>query len=119
MDIAQIAQQYWGLLVAFVVGAGYIATHYSASIAYAKKRAVALMLAAEKRAEELILTDGPAKFAWVVDKGYDYLPAAVRIIVSKPLFKTIVQAVFDEAIAVAGAHVTAAPVATTQQQQQQ
>lgn len=97
-----ILTQYWGLAVAFVIGAAYVATHRTTALAYAKKRAIALMLTAEKRAEALILADGPAKFAWVVDKGYDMLPAAVRLFVSKPLFKTIVQALFDEAVALAG-----------------
>jgi hypothetical protein len=104
MNIVDIASNNWGIIVAFVIGVIYVITHYKTSVAYARKKAVSLMLAAEKKAEDLLLTDGPAKFAWVVDKGYDLLPAAVRLFVSKPLFKTIVQALFDEAVAFAQAH---------------
>ncbi|MCZ8512390.1 hypothetical protein O9H85_08080 [Paenibacillus filicis] len=102
--VQQIINQYWGIVSVFLFGVVYVITHYQASIAFAKKKAITLMLAVEKKAEQLALDNGQDKFNWVCDKGYDLLPSVVRLVVSKPLFKTIVQSLFDEAIAFAKQH---------------
>jgi hypothetical protein len=104
MAFIDLVSQYWGV-GAVAVGAGiYFVTHKSIAISYAKTKISKLMLAAEKAAEQLVLNTGSEKFDWVVDKGYDLLPSAVRIFISKPLFKSLVQELFDEAKAFALKH---------------
>lgn len=95
----------WGLLVIAAVAVFYFVTHRKVAIAYAVSRIKTGMLAAEKAAETLVLTNGQAKLAWVVDKGYDYLPAAVRLFVSKPLFAALIQREFNVAVAWAEKHI--------------
>lgn len=110
--LINVVSQYWGIGVAFVLGVAYILTHRQTALAYARRKAVTLMLAVEKRAETLVLADGPSKFAWVVSNGYDLLPAVVRIIISKPAFKLIVQELFDAAVAFADGHAVQTPAVT-------
>jgi hypothetical protein len=96
--------QYWGLISMFLGGVVYVATHYTWAKSFAKDKAIKLMFSAEARAEQLALSIGTEKFDWVVSSGYDLLPAPVRIFISKPLFSSIVQGLFDEAIKFAKAH---------------
>jgi hypothetical protein len=110
--------QYWGLISMFLGGVVYVATHYTWAKSFAKKKAIQLMFSAEARAEELALSLGAEKFSWVVDQGYNLLPAPVRVFISKPLFSTVVQSLFDEAIAFAKAHEIKKPVETTPTQPQ-
>jgi hypothetical protein len=92
-----ILSQYWGIIV-FLVGATmYVLTHKKIAKSYAKKKIASLMLSAEKGAEKLILENGQEKFDWVVDKGYDLMPSAVRVFIGKPLFKIIAQKLYDDA----------------------
>jgi hypothetical protein len=104
MNFIDLLIQYWGVGAVAIAGVGYFITHKKVAVAYAKKTIGALMLAAEKAAEEFVLNDGLAKFTWVVEKGYDYLPSAVRMFVSKPLFAKLVQALFDEAKQIIESH---------------
>ncbi len=99
----------WALIVTAVVSIGWVVMHRKTAVNYAKTHARIFMLAAEKRAETLLLENGAAKFAWVVDRGYDILPAMVRIFISKPAFRAIVQALFDEAIKLAASHGVTVP----------
>lgn len=106
----QLLEPYWGIIALVVMAALYVPTHYKASLSFTRKVALQFIFAAEKRAEELLLSTGQQKLDWVVDKGYDLMPAAVRIVVSKPLFRIIVQQVFDMAVSFAKKH---EPVVTT------
>lgn len=94
----------YGIIISVIVGILYSVTHRTAAFAYAKRKAATFMFAAEKHAEQLVLTTGASRLAWVVDLTYNVLPAAVRIIVSKPALTTAVQALFDDAIKLAGSH---------------
>lgn len=112
-----ILANYWGIGAVILVGFAYFITHKKVAIAYAKKRIGALMLAAEKGAEQLVLDNGQDKLDWVLDKGYDYMPAAVRLFISKPLFKEIIQELFNEAKSLVESHkqvVPTQPVAVDQ-----
>jgi hypothetical protein len=102
--------QYWGLISMFLGGVVYVATHYNVALGYAKKKAIVLMLSAEANAEQLSLANGQEKFNWVISHGYDLLPSNVRLFVSKPLFCTVVQSLFDQALAFAKAHESVKPV---------
>lgn len=103
-QILDLVSQYWGYGATAVVALGYYFTHRTTAIAYAKSKIKLLMLSAEKYSEKLVLDNGQAKFNWVVDKGYNMLPAPVRMFVSYAMFKEIAQSLFDEAIAFAKAH---------------
>jgi hypothetical protein len=109
MNFQQILNQYWGIIAAFIIGVVYVLTHRQWAVSYAKTLIPKLMLAAEKKCEELLLKDGAEKKDWVVSTGYDLLPSAVRMIVSKPFFSFLVQQLFDEAIAFAKAHLVDKP----------
>jgi hypothetical protein len=100
----QFIIQYWGIILVVVLAALYAVFHYKQSYEFAKKVAIKFIFIAEKKAEDFLLTNGPAKLAWVVDKGYDLMPAGVRLIISKPLFKMIVQQLFDAAVELAKEH---------------
>jgi hypothetical protein len=95
---------YWGAIIAFVIGVVYVLTHRQWAISYAKTLIPKLMLAAEKKCEELLLKDGADKKDWVISNGYDLLPSPVRMVISKPFFSFLVQQLFDEAMAFAKAH---------------
>lgn len=91
----RLLADFWGLIGMFIVGVLYIIMHRGIAMSQAKKTAMTLMLGAEKRAEQLLLVTGQDKFNWVIDKGYDLLPAAPRMFISKPAFRNIVQELFD------------------------
>lgn len=100
----QYVIHYWAIVLIILAAAIYVPLHYRQSLEFAKKVAIKFIFVAEKKAETFLLTNGPAKLAWVVDKGYDLMPAPVRLIVSKPLFKVIVQQIYDAAVEVAKEH---------------
>jgi hypothetical protein len=106
--------QYWGLIVCFLAGVIYVLTHRQASLTFAKKRAIELMFYVEKQAESMALEQGKDKLKWVTENGYDLLPAAVRVFVSKPMFQIIVQEVFDTIIGLAEKHRIDSPVEPVQ-----
>jgi hypothetical protein len=116
--ILNIVAQYWGIVggavLVIALGLfGWKASGKSANV-YAKDIAKAFMFLAEKRAEELLLATGEDKFKFVVNSAYDLFPSIVRTFISKPVFETIVQAVYDETIALVKAHQTQdQPVAAT------
>jgi hypothetical protein len=103
-QILDFISNYWGFGATAVGALGYYFTHKASATAFAKSKIKLLMLSAEKYAEQLALDNGQAKFNWVVDKGYNMLPAPVRMFVSYPMFKQITQTLFDEAIAFAKSH---------------
>jgi hypothetical protein len=97
MSFIDIIANYWGVIVAIVIGGGYYFTHKKTATALAKSKIKTLIFAAEKGAEDFVLDNGPAKLEWVVEKGYVLLPPLVKAFVSKDLFRTLVQSIFDEA----------------------
>ncbi|MFC0213756.1 hypothetical protein ACFFK0_15090 [Paenibacillus chartarius] len=101
--------EYGEPIAAFVLGVLYLILHRGIAMSQAKKTAMTLMLGAEKRAEQLILITGQDKFNWVVDKGYDMMPAALRMFISKPAFRTIVQDLFDNTVRMAKQYVEEVP----------
>jgi hypothetical protein len=109
MFIENLFVQYWGIAALAVLGVAYFVTHKKIALAYAKRKISSLMLAAEKGAEDLVLSNGQAKLQWVVDKGYDIMPSAVRLFISKPLFTTLVQILFNEAKGLVESHKKAQP----------
>jgi hypothetical protein len=100
---------YWGLLGSFAFGVLYLVMHRGLAMSQAKKTAMTLMLAAEKKAEQLILITGQDKFNWVIDKGYDLMPAALRIFIGKPAFRMIVQELFDGTVRTAKQYIEELP----------
>jgi hypothetical protein len=108
--ITNLAVQYWGLAVVAGVAVIYVIGHRKASVAFAVAHIKTFMIAAEKRAEALVLTTGQAKLAWVIDKAYDLLPGVVRLVVSKPAFAALVQYEYDVAVSWAEKHVQLANV---------
>lgn len=101
----KLLTDFWGFAAVFVAGILYMIIHRGAAVSQAKKTAMTLMLGAEKRAEHLLLVTGQDKFNWVVDKGYDILPAALRMFISKPAFRNIVQELFDGSVQMAKQYV--------------
>lgn len=82
------------LVIAIVI---YCIAHRQAVLSYVRKKAVILMLSAEKGAEELLLTSGAQKMDWVVQKAYQKMPAWARLIVNMDQFRKIAQSRFDDA----------------------
>lgn len=105
----QLLADNWRLIAAFIGGVLYLLTHRGLAMSQARKTAMTLMLAAEKRAEQLILVTGQDKFDWVIDKGYDLMPAALRMFIGKPAFRSIVQDLFDGTVRMAKQYVEDRP----------
>jgi hypothetical protein len=85
---------WWGLVgvaVALVVG---LIFYRKATIEMIKT----LIFVAEEKARHGILTTGAEKKAWVIENGYQYLPAAVKTFISKQMFGILVQYVFDQLV---------------------
>lgn len=99
--IYSLLGQYWGIVTIVVAGLLYFGVDKTArktAIKFAEKKAMTLMFGIEKKCEDFALQSGKDKFDWVVEKGYDLLPAPVRLIISPALFKTIVQGLHDDAV---------------------
>ncbi|KIL36267.1 hypothetical protein SD70_31770 [Gordoniibacillus kamchatkensis] len=101
----QLLSDNWRLIAGFAAGVLYVAAHRGIALSQAKKMAMTLMLGAEKRAEQLILVTGQDKFNWVIDKGYDLMPAWLRMFIGKPAFRKIVQELFDNTVRIAKQYV--------------
>ena len=91
-QVLSIIQSYWGIIVVILAFGGYAIFETGK----AKQLLLGLMFTVEKNAESLILKTGADKFDMVVTKGYELLPAQVRLFVSKELFKTLAQKIYDE-----------------------
>lgn len=109
-QIIDFVINYWQYGLTVVGALSYYFTHRASATAYAKSKIKLLMLSAEKYAEQLMLDNGQAKFNWVVDKGYNMLPAPVRMFVSYAMFKAVAQSLFDDAISFAKANQMDVPV---------
>jgi len=51
---------------------------------------------AEERATEYALEHGKQKKQWVIEHGYKYLPAWMKLVVGKRMFGMLVQNIFDK-----------------------
>jgi hypothetical protein len=111
--VQSILSQYWGIIAVVVVGVVYFFTHRKVALSFAKGKILSFMLAAEKQAEALLLKDGESKKQWVIET-YNFLPTAVKLFVSKPLFAGLVQIIYDAAIGLAKQHAVVAPSSVTQ-----
>lgn len=86
-------QSYWGI---FAVGIGF-GIYGLFERQKAKDTILSLMLQVEKNAETLALTTGDEKFQFVVDNGYQALPAVVKTVVTKEVFQTLARNLYDSA----------------------
>ena len=63
----------------------------------AEKLLLGLMLQVEKSAEALALQTGDEKFKYVCDKGYELMPSATKLLISKGVFINLAMQVYDKA----------------------
>lgn len=98
--VNDLVSHWWGLLIVAAVAIVWASRNWSR----AKQVALSFIFLAEERAEELALNTGQDKFEWAVTYSYPYLPGAVRAFVSFPMYRTILQALFDQAKKWAQAH---------------
>lgn len=87
-------QAYWGLII-FVIG--FVVFLVSQGKAKATKIILSLMLQAEKQAEALVLEVGDQKFSFVVSKGYELLPRAVRMVMTYSMFENMARTLYASA----------------------
>ena len=90
----EIVSQYWGIIVAVLGLIGFAIYDYEKF----KSRVVSLIFIAEEKSRELCLETGQKKFEWVVQNGYKYLPAVLKLVLSEELFKALVQHIFDKVV---------------------
>jgi|GEM_PF-2553599 len=84
---------YWGLItvvLGFVVYGLFQREN-------AKKIILSLMLRLEKEAESLALETGDAKLQFMLDKGYQLLPAGVRMFISESTFDELATSLYNKA----------------------
>lgn len=86
------------LIVSFLLGIMYTLFHFRCVVVAAKKRASIAILAAEKNADTLLLTNEKLKMDWIREKGYSRLPALLKLFVSKITFNAIILDVYKTAL---------------------
>lgn len=84
---------YWGIIIVLI---GY-ATLFIFQRKTAEKLLLGLMLQVEKSAEALALQTGDEKFKYVCDKGYELMPSAAKLLISKGVFINLAMQVYDKA----------------------
>jgi len=92
-NIISLAQNYWGF-ISVALGFGGFAFFQREQ---AKKIILSLMLRLEKEAETLALNTGDEKLEFMMDKGYQLLPASVRLFVPQATFNGLVKSLYDKA----------------------
>lgn len=97
MDYPQIAlnllQSYWGIISTIL---GFVVYTYF-NVQDAKKTILSIMLQLEKQAEALALSTGEQKFDYLVTKGYQIIPQSARVFITPNMFRSLAQALYDEA----------------------
>lgn len=96
-SVINFVVEYWGIIAVVLGGGAWVLGNKKIAIAFAGNKIKSLMLAAEKGAESLVLENGSAKMDWVVEKGYALLPPVFKLLISKEIFRILVQSIFDEA----------------------
>jgi len=84
---------YWGIIIVLI---GY-AILFIFQRKTAEKLLLGLMLQVEKSAEALTLQTGDEKFKYVCDKGYELMPSATKLLISKGVFINLAMQVYDKA----------------------
>ncbi|EHQ92077.1 hypothetical protein [Desulfosporosinus youngiae] len=87
-------QAYWGLIL---LVSGFVVFLVSQGKAKATKIILSLMLQVEKQAEALVLEVGDQKFSFVVSKGYELLPRAVRMVMTYSMFENMARTLYASA----------------------
>lgn len=86
-------QQYWGIISTIL---GFI-VYALVQRENAKKIILSLMLRLEKEAENLALTTGDDKLEFMLEKGYQLLPANVKLFVPQATFNDLAKSLYDKA----------------------
>jgi len=84
---------YWGIIIVLI---GYAAL-WIFQRKMAEKLLLGLMLQVEKSAEALALQTGDEKFKYVCDKGYELMPSATKLLISKGVFINLAMQAYDKA----------------------
>jgi len=87
-------QQYWGVILFVLCFVVYLITQGRSK---ATQIILSLMLRAEKESEALLLKTGDEKFMFVVDFGYQRLPAYVRAFITYTMFKDMANTLYASA----------------------
>jgi hypothetical protein len=87
--------QWWGILGVVVL---MVIAYFIYGFEVVKGHIVKLIFIAESEARKKCLETGKQKFEWVLETGYTYLPAALKLFISKELFALIVQGIFDKIV---------------------
>lgn len=90
-EVLEFAAQWWGLIGVVLI----IALKFIFDRKNMVEKTVELIYLAEEKAKQCVLNTGEEKFQWVVENGYQYLPATVKLFISKALYAVIVQEIFD------------------------
>jgi len=87
-------QSYWGLILFVICFIIYLVMQGRSK---ATQIILSLMLQAEKEAEGLMLKTGDDKFMFVVDRGYQLLPANVRMFITYTMFEDMANTLYARA----------------------
>jgi len=96
MDFATIINlllPYWGIIAVALVFGGYVLFQRD----NAKKIILSLIIRIEEEAESLALNSGADKFQFLVDRGYQLLPTAARLLITQKMFDSLAQSLYDTA----------------------
>ncbi len=89
--ILEHALSWWGILAIVLAAGGYAVYDYEAF----RAKVVNLIFIAEEKAREKCLETGRDKMDWVIQNGYPYLPAWLKLFISDSAFRVLIQAIFD------------------------
>lgn len=87
-------QTYWGIILFVLCFVIYLVSQGRTK---ATQIILSLMLRAEKEAESLLLKNGDQKFMFVVDYGYQLLPAYIRTFITYKMFTEMARTLYDSA----------------------
>ncbi|TGE36900.1 hypothetical protein E4K67_17535 [Desulfosporosinus fructosivorans] len=87
-------QSYWGIILFALCFIIYLISQGKTK---ATQIILSLMLRAEKEAEDLMLKNGDQKFIFVVDRGYQLLPANVRLFITHKMFEDMANTLYSRA----------------------
>lgn len=87
----EFIQDWWGLIAIAIIAILSAIFNWQNF----KKRIIELIFIAEETAREKALETGKAKFEWVAENGYQYVPVWAKIFISEAAFRLIIQKVFD------------------------
>jgi len=89
--ILEFLGSWWGVIGILILFG--IELYFEREVAV--KRIRDLIFLAEEKGRKGVLKTGEEKFEWVLENGYGYLPPVMKQFISKALFATFVQSVFD------------------------